>query len=710
MKAKALVVSAVLAGWTLAPAVERDFRLSVDREPQIVASSGIAKAEMVGLLDRIAAENEGRPFIVTRTRQLQALFARARLAVAPDDVFVDWLQGWQELDRRRRLRVKAFKEAHPEVRHGLSGATFDASHTCPDWESILSLGFRGLADRARKRRATAQNDDERLFLDCVAEVYDAAVGLCLRWADAADQVGARDCAATLREIAAHPPQTLREALQLMFVYDRCQECEGECVRSQGMFDRLYVEFYRRDLAAGRETRDSAKELLRRVWDKIFEQAHPNGKNFTFGGYDRNGRPVWNELTEIAFELHDELNRVNPKLTFRYGRKTPHEQLMKVTRCLARGRSAVVFFNEETAREMFVRRGKDPADAADGVLIGCYEPGIQGREVIASMSVQLNLARPVVLALESGAAKDRESFEREYFRLLGKMIDVSLDCERRYTAHWYEINPSPVLSGAFRDAVASARDCYSGGLKYNQSGVMLGGLGTAADSLAAVRWLVDEAKLVTVPELARILKDDWKGHEDLRLRARRQPAKWGNNDDRVDSLAKRIFDFCAKRVNTAPNGHGGTFQAGFWSINNDRNFGLRTAATPDGRKAGERLSRNNIATDGCGKEGVTALMLSCGKLGQAESPDGFILDAIMPASVGNAEAAAERLTAMLGEFGRLGGQCIHFNCFSAAVLRDAQAHPEKYPDLQVRVCGWNVRWNDLSRPEQDHFICTAEAQE
>lgn len=704
--------------------VPKDFRFSIDRTDQVVASSGWTTQELNARLDASEAEERSRPFVATRAKWLATVFDHARLAVKSDDVFVDWFQDWQLLERRRVARVKAFRDAHPEVRRSFNGAGLDASHTCPDWESILALGPKGLADRARARRATAANDDERLFLDCVAEVYDAMARLCVRWAGVAEGVGARDCAATLREIAVHPPRTLREALQLMLVYDRCQEAEGECVRSQGMFDRLYIKFYRDDLAAGRETRASAKELVRRVFDKMYEQAHPNGKNFTFGGYGRDGRPVWNELTEIAFELHYELNRINPKLTYRYGAKTPREQLLKVARCLADGRTAVVFFNEETAKEMFTRRGKDPADAADGVLIGCYEPGIQGREVIASMSVQFNLAKPLEAALNRGRSFDGKpvgptcempadyaAFEREYFRQLGDMIDGGLACERVYAAHWYDLNPAPFLSGGFRDAIAAARDCHRGSMKYNQSGVMLGGVGTVADSLAAVRWLVEEAKLVTVSELAQILKDDWRGHEELRLQARRKPPKWGNNDDRADALARKVSDFVARRINTAPNGHGGTFQAGLWSIDNDRHFGRWTAATPDGRRAGERLSRNNAATDGCGREGMTALLLSCAKLDQADAPDGFIVDVILPASAQARDpAAAERIVVLLETFGKMGGQSIHLNCFNAKMLRDAQAHPEKYEDLQVRVCGWNVRWNDLPKIDQDHFIATAEAQE
>lgn len=707
-----------------------------DRAAEVVGESGLSGRELRALLLRIAEETKGRPYLVTRTKQLVAVFAHARLAARADDVFIDWFPDTWLLTGLRGPRVAAFARGRPEFAatgggtdvlrgdtHGAYHACLDTSHVCPDWESVLALGPTGLAARARERRKTAANDAERLFLDCVAEVYDAMAALARRWADVAAARGAAACAATLREIAAHPPRTLREALQLQFLYDRCQEAEGECVRSQGLFDRLFIRFYRADLAAGRLTRADAKGLVKAAFLKYWIQNHRNNKNIAFGGYGRDGEPVWNELTEIAFEVHDELNHVNPKLTFRYGRRTPREQLLKVCRTIADGRSAVVFFNDDVAREMFVRRGKDAADAADAVLIGCYEPGIQGRELIASMAAWINLAKPLELALNAGCTfdgfrlgpdtplpTDADGLLRAYLVQLDAVAARACADARVYAAHWTELNPAPLMSGAFRDAVANARDAGAGGLKYNQSGIMCAGLPTVADALAAVRYLVDETKAVTMAGLRDILKADWAGHETLRARARRAAPKWGNNDDRADAFARTVADALARRLNREPNGHGGTFQMGLWSIDNDLVLGRQTAATPDGRKAGEPLARNNSATAGCGTGGPTALILSQTKLDQAEAADGFISDVIMPMSRAENPEAPAHLVALLRTYAERGGQCIHFNCFRAATLRDAMAHPERYPDLQVRVCGWNARWVDLSRAEQLHFLATAEAQE
>lgn len=667
----------------------------------------------------IAAENTAAPFIVTRTKQLKYIFEHVALGVNTNDVFVHWHPGTFVLCAQREARIAAFAASHPSRRNcggwmcrdGAYNTRLDTSHTCPDWESVIALGPKGLAARARRRRETAKTADEQLFLDCIAEVYEALAGECVRWAELCERAGMHESGAVLREIAQHEPRTFREALQWSLVYDRAQEAEGEDVRSQGLFDRLFIRFYRNDLAAGRETRESAKRLIVDYYTRLWAQNHPNCKNIAFGGYDREGNVVWNELTELGFEVFRELGRPNPKLTFRFGKKTPGWQVEKVCVCLAEGKTSIVFACEETLRETFSGRGKEPEDLADFVLVGCYEPGIGGREIVASMAADINLAKPVETVFASAEPPvDFDDFRRRYFAELGSVIDEAAETAVAIERHWFEIHPTPLFSGSFRDAVASARDAYDGGLKYNSSGIECTGLGTVADSFAAINDLTNVRKACSLPELVQVVRKDWKDSEKLRLLARHAAPKWGNNDDRVDTYAKEIYDFAADRINAKRNGHGGDFQAGFWSIYLDQHFGHQMGATPEGRHKGEMLSRNNVATAGCGKEGPTALMNSNLKLDQRKCEDGHIMDVVLPVSKMQHDVAAKHIAAIIATYFEQGGQCLHLNTFDASTLREAMSHPEKYPDLQVRVCGWNVLWSNLSKEEQIHFLRTCEAQE
>ena len=191
---------------------------------EIDEATGDLRPALEARLDAIERDYVGSQTIVVRTKSLVAVFDHVRLAVNTNDLFVHWHPDSLVLSKRSFRRIEAFDAATLGRRRadiyengGAFSSRLDMSHVCPDWRSILELGPAGLAERARSRRATAASDEERLFLDCVAEVYDALARECLRWADLAARKGMGDVALTLREIAAHPPRTLRQALQWAIV-------------------------------------------------------------------------------------------------------------------------------------------------------------------------------------------------------------------------------------------------------------------------------------------------------------------------------------------------------------------------------------------------------------------------------------------------------------------------------------------------------------
>ena len=131
------------------------------------------------------------------------------------------------------------------------------------------------------------------------------------------------------------------------------------------------------------------------------------------------------------------------------------------------------------------------------------------------------------------------------------------------------------------------------------------------------------------------------------------------------------------------------------------------ATPDGRKAGEENSKNASPSPGADRNGITALIRSATRIDTVLCNGGFCLDAMLHPSAVQGEDGLAALHGVLMTYMNRGGASIHFNIFSADTLRDAQKNPEKYRNLQVRVCGWNVLWNRLDRKEQDAYILRAE---
>lgn len=564
----------------------------------------------------------------------------------------------------------------------------DRSHTAPDWKNLLRLGLPGLIRRAEGGTSP--------FHRAVVIVYKALAEFCRRVA----HINGNPVYA---EIAEHAPRTLHEAFALAYVLHDAIEYSGEEVRTMGRFDELYIDFYRADLAAGRLTRDSAKELVKCFWIAFYAryQGKRFGKNFCFG-------PAFNELSYLGMETYYEMNTVDPKLSVLVRDDMPQDFAELCARCIRDGRTAIVFLNYDVVVEGLIRHGRTPEDARNFIPIGCYEPAVAGKEISCSGSSHLQLPAVVLRVLDSGP--DYPTFDdfktaclEQMRRVCVKMGEGQVLCDLA----WKYVNPVPLLSGTFDSCLQKGRDISDAGAVYNTTGCTVSYLADAVDSLEAIRYLVYEKKLCTLAELRQILADNWQGHEKLRAEVLRKPAKWGNNDPRVDELAVELAAFAAEVLSHLPNGRGGFFFPSLYGqrvVENGKKFG----ALPSGRLAGEPMSKNLDSVIGMDRHGITALMDSVLKVDMRQFPCGTCLDIMLHPTAVRGDEGLRVIVSLVRAFIAHGGSGIQFNIFDAAVLRDAQAHPEKYENLQVRVCGWNVRFVDLAPEAQETFIRQAEA--
>ena len=225
----------------------------------------------------------------------------------------------------------------------------------------------------------------------------------------------------------------------------------------------------------------------------------------------------------------------------------------------------------------------------------------------------------------------------------------------------------------------------------------------------IKKYVFDKNLLTLGQLRDALDCNFAGHEKLRLIFRADRDKYGNNKDLPDSFAKDIAEFVCGKVCGRPTAEAreGTWNVGFHVARQSYDQAPMTAASPNGRLKGEELSKNMSASMGMNRDGATGAILSITKIDATQFTSDASLDlGLLPASVSGQEGL-EAMYGLLMTFIRRGGHALHINVFDAQTLRDAQAHPEKYQDLQIRVCGWNVLWNNISKEEQDGFIRQAE---
>ena len=228
-----------------------------------------------------------------------------------------------------------------------------------------------------------------------------------------------------------------------------------------------------------------------------------------------------------------------------------------------------------------------------------------------------------------------------------------------------------------------------------------------DSIIAVKKLVFEDKTVTLKEFKDILSANFEENEKLRLIIKKKYPKFGNNYTETDGIAVDIYNTFADTINGRKNSRGGIFRCGMFSVDWRFWMGEKTDATPDGRLKGEPLSKNLCAGVGQDKNGVTAYLNSLIKLDSAKCPDGYVADVVLHSSAVNGDEGMQAFKSLLLSFMQRGGFSVHFNILNPETLINAQKEPEKYQNLQIRLCGWNVRFIDLDKAQQDEFIKQSE---
>ena len=301
-----------------------------------------------------------------------------------------------------------------------------------------------------------------------------------------------------------------------------------------------------------------------------------------------------------------------------------------------------------------------------------------------------------------------SFKAEYLRRLAATTTRCREIAFEFEKVLADVNPANLMTIATEHALKTRKDGFMNGCpRGNSSAILAVGPGTAVDALLAIEEIVYEKKEMSLAELGKVMAENWKGHEALRLQMLRSKRKWGNNDPEANALGAEVIDCFAAQLNGKPKSRGGIFLASGHCARQFIDLGRKTGATPDGRRKGEEMSKNLSPTMGVDTEGATALIATLASSNSTKLPGDYPLDVMLHPSVCAGPKGLEVMKALVQQFHANGGSVIQFTVFSAEELRDAQVHPEKYENLQVRVCGWNVRWNDLSKTEQDTYIRRAE---
>jgi formate C-acetyltransferase len=626
----------------------------------------------------------------------------------------------------------------------------------PNYEKVFKVGLKGVLKEAQDKLALVTQDRElirdhpreflkkKAFLEAVVISIEAAIRWSKRYAGLARmKAGAEKNEKRKKEleliaescswVPENPPRSFHEVLQawfLLFLLVRVLD-----IQTSGIGDRLdylWYPFYKKDKEAGKITPAEAQELMEYIWLKFTELAdfnapimgsgaHTTPRYATIGGQDRLGRDATNELTYIIMDSVRSLGLVEPMMVVRLHRNTPDEFLYRFTDIMRQDAGHYGIFNDEFMIPWLMSKGMPVEDARNWCVEGCMRWAVVGKPMGHRGIAGVGFALPKCLEYALNQGRDPKFFDNKLigaatadplsFTSIEDVVKAYLEQVKFFTekiviysnitdAVEDEWLPQPFNSALLDGCIENAMDVRD--LHYwHKTNMQPVGQTTTVNALVGMKKLIFEDKKVTMAQLLQALKDNWEGHEQLRQMFVNAP-KFGNDDDYVDLFAREVHIRTCQTIHAFKTIYGYHVQSDGSGSASYFSFSGLTGATPDGRKDRDVFSDGTVSpAPGTDKKGPTAVLKSVAKIDPLLTFNHLFNQRWMPEFLEGDNRG--KFVAYLRTFVNLGIHHIQGNVVDDKVLKDAQAHPENYQTLVVRVAGFSAYFTDMHKEVQDQII-------
>lgn len=535
-------------------------------------------------------------------------------------------------------------------------------------------------------------------------------------------------------VPAHAPRNFHEALQYYWfvhlgVTTELNTWDAYC---PGRLDQHLYPFYEKGISDGTLTREEALELLSCFWIKFNNQPAPPKVGVTaaesgtytdfaqinIGGLRPDGSDGVNEVSFLLLDVIENMRLLQPSSSIQVSKKNPDRFVKRAARIIRTGFGQPSIFNADLITQELMRMGKSVVDARCGGSSGCVEVGAFGKENY-NLTGYFNLPKVLEitlhdgydprtknqLGLKTGDERQFETFDQlftAFEKQLQHFVDIKIRGNQVIERLYANYMPAPFLSLLTDDCIKSGKDYHNGGARYNTSYIQGVGIGSMADSLAALKVHVFEQKTFTMDQLLEMLDTNFSEHERSRQLFLNRTPKYGNDDDFADELMVRVFESYFNAVDGRRNTKGGEYHINMLPTTCHIYFGSVTGALPDGRLAGQPLSEGVSPVQGADRHGPTAVVRSVAKMDQVRTGGTLLNQKFTPQVLENEDGLNALVQLVRGYFS-LDGHHIQFNVVDAETLKAAQANPEQYRSLIVRVAGYSDYFCDLSKQLQDEII-------
>lgn len=490
------------------------------------------------------------------------------------------------------------------------------------------------------------------------------------------------------------------------------------------------------------------------------------QNLIVGGQDEYGKDATNDLSFMCMNATMHVMLPQPSLSIRVWNGTPHDLMIKAAEVTRTGVGLPAYYNDEVIIPALQSRGLTLQDARDYNIIGCVEPQKSGKTDGWHDAAFFNMCRPLEMVFSNGVDKgvqigprtgdvaNMKTFEEFYDAYKAQMnyfIELLVNADNAIDLAHAERCPLPFQSCMVEDCIGRGKSLQEGGAIYNFTGPQGFGIANMADALTAIKTLVFEQKKLTLQEFKEALQNNYGKDMDVRtaekltkqvasqlvengktitaedvrniyLAVSQNPCsdeqkakyqklldeiealpKFGNDIPEIDSFAREVAYTYTRPIEKYKNPRGGIYQAGLYPVSANVPLGAQTGATPDGRLAYTPVADGVSPAAGRDVKGPTASANSVSRLDHYIASNGTLFNMKFHPSALAGRSGLESFVALVRGYFDQKGSHVQFNVVSRETLRDAQANPEKYKSLVVRVAGYSALFTTLSRSLQDDII-------
>mgnify|MGYP005790354381 FL=1 len=500
-----------------------------------------------------------------------------------------------------------------------------------------------------------------------------------------------------------PASNAKEAVQwLYFGYLAAVKENNGAAMSLGRIDAFLDIYIERDLNNGTLTEEEAQELIDQLviklrlvrhlrtpeYDELFS-GDPTWVTCSIGGITKEGKSL---VTKTSYRILHTLTNLDPapepNMTVLWSEKLP-EEFKKYCAKMSIETDAIQYENDDIMRPIY----------GDDYAIACCVSAMRVGKDMQFFGARCNLAKTLLYSLNGGIDEIKKELvleglskntseilnydevKKEYFKAIEKMCSIYADAMNiiHYMHDKYAYESGQM---ALHDTNVRRLMAYG-----------VAGLSVVADSLSAIKY----AKVKPIRDEDNIIVD-FEIEGDF--------PKYGNDDDRVDNIAKEVLEKVYKELSSHKTYRNAEVTLSVLTITSNVVYGAKTGSTPDGRKKGVPFAPGANPMHGRDINGAIASLNSVAKLDYTNCCRDGISNtfSIVPTSLGmNKEEQIENLVSLLEGYFIQGAHHLNVNVLSRETLIDAMEHPDKYPLLTIRVSGYAVRFNRLTRKQQEEVI-------